>query len=363
MTRSCSRYIDAELELLARCCAQIWSAHDGRPLDLPAEIDWDRFIRIARFHRVAGLVHAALANSHTDFGLHPAKLLSDDARTIAAFNLAIAAECESLKRDFSCAALPVLFLKGLAVAGLAYRAPMLKMSWDIDLLVSPQDLGRAIAVLRARGFAIIVPAHVEKAAAWHEREKESVWFRNSDSLYIELHTRLADNEALIPGLTVFSPRQDVALAHGTTLPTLADEELVAYLAVHGASSAWFRLKWVSDFAALLAGRSGQDIDRLYRRSQDLGAGRAIGQAMLLADRLFGSLEHSPSLRSTLNNDRAVRQLTGFALAYLAAAPLEPTERLLGTWSIHRSQFLLMPSPRFKLSELKRQAAGVLNRLH
>ena len=82
-----------------------------------------------------------------------------------------------------------------------------------------------------------------------------------------------------PSLDVHSPAQEVEIAPGIALPTLADEELFAYLAVHGASSAWFRLKWIADFAAILDARTGAEIERIYQKSQVLGAGRAAGQAL------------------------------------------------------------------------------------
>jgi len=85
------------------------------------------------------------------------------------------------------------------------------------------------------------------------------------------------------------------VAPGIRLPTLARDEQFAYLCVHGASSAWFRLKWISDLAGVLHGQSGEMIERLFERSQALGAERAAGQALLLADRLFGSLDEIEQL--------------------------------------------------------------------
>ena len=82
-------------------------------------------------------------------------------------------------------------------------------------------------------------------------------------------------------------RQLSPVAKGIELPTLGKDELFAYLTVHGASSAWFRLKWITDLAALLHGESADEIERLYDRSQQLGAGRAAAQALILANRLYG----------------------------------------------------------------------------
>jgi len=153
----------------------------------------------------------------------------------------------------------------------------------------------------------------------------------------------------------------VSVSTDLRLPTLADEELFAYLTVHGASSAWFRLKWISDFAGFLHGRSAEELRHLYRRSQELGAGRAPGQALLLAHELFGTLQHCAALAEELRRDPTILSLYRTALRVVAGEPVEPTARRFGTLPIHRTQFQLLPGPAYKFSELSRQVMRVLTR--
>ena len=177
-------------------------------------------------------------------------------------------------------------------------------------------------------------------------------------LVLELHHRVADQSQLLPTLTADSPRQRVEIAPGIELPTFADAELFAYLCVHGASSAWFRLKWVTDLAAFLHRRGAKEIETLYDHSQRLGAGRAAAQALLLAERLY-ALPLGEGLSTTLRKSAVGRWLARAALADLLN--WEPTERLLGTRTIHLTQFFLRPGLRYKLAELGRQvrvAAGI-----
>jgi hypothetical protein len=133
------------------------------------------------------------------------------------------------------------------------------------------------------------------------------------------------------------------------------------LAVHGASSAWFRLKWVADLAALLAPLPGAAIEQLYARSQALGAGRAAVQALLLADMLFGTLAEAPGLKNQIQADRAGKWLASVAYKLVSAPdPVEPTSVRWGTLPIHYTQLLLLPGISFKLSELARQARAALS---
>jgi hypothetical protein len=354
--------ISRELSLLIECCRWAFAGDNSdRVRQLGATCHADRFIRLARFHRVQGLAWQCLGS--LEAMPEAARALAADAQGVAAVNLRIAVECRRLLGRFQDRKVPLLFVKGLSLGALAYPNPLLKMGWDIDLLIDPSNLAAAAGLLQGCGYEPLKPRTADRLAHWHDHEKESLWKSARSGFNVELHTRLADNRRLIPGLDVHSPRQKVEVAPGIVLPTLAGDELFAYLCVHGASSAWFRLKWITDFAALLHRRSGDDIARLHRRSQELGAGRAAGQALMLSDALYNTLDGNPDLRKQLDASAAERRLCRAAMRQLAGRtePMEPTARPWGTARIHLTQFLLRPGLRFQLSELARQARYALLR--
>jgi len=348
-----------EFTLLARCCSWNFATSGDAAPDTSGPLDWQRLIRLSRYHRVQGLAWNAISKAEVPSEV--ADELAADARSIAATNLAIVRECGELSEAFARVGMPLLFLKGLSLGALAYRNPLLKMGWYVDLLIDPGDLPAAADLLTSRGFAVREPPPATELMTWHRRSKESLWTR-ADGLHIELHTRLADNPDLIPSLDVHSSTQRVAVTPDIHLATFRRDELFAYLCVHGASSAWFRLKWASDLAALIHGRPEGEIDRLYRRSQELGAHRAAAQALLVTDTLFGSLAGT-GLRQTLAGNWPNRLLATAALHQLAGRPdeREPTEAPFGTLRIHWTQLLLKPGLGFALSEAGRQISDVLHR--
>jgi hypothetical protein len=328
------------------------------------EVDWARFASLVAFHRVEGLAGTFLAGNDLGAPCEVVEALSEAAASIARRNLEAAADCRALLESFDLAGVPLLFVKGLPLGALAYRKPSVKAAIDVDLLIDPADLRTASNLLRDCGYRLSAPRESENDTAlshWHKGWKESVWTKAEPRLQIDLHTRLTDNRRLLPTIGVHSPRQWVDIGNGIRLPTLAAEENFAYVAVHGAWSAWFRLKWISDFAGLIDGRTGEEIDQLYRRSIELGAGRCSGQALLLADRLFGTLNEAPRLRELLTQDRSIAQLCSAALRLLTRDPQEPTATPLGSLPIRRTQFSLLPGLGYKLSELAGQAYRVLNR--
>ena len=355
--------ISGEFRFIADCCRFSFARGNGAPA-AAGKLDWPLVLQLARFHRVQGAVAYALPAVSVRIPEQTANEIASDATLIAANYLSSALESQKLLADFSRAGVPLLFLKGLTLGALAYRNASLKASIDIDLLIGESDLDEASRLLRSNGYELQIPKTGDAASlrSWHRGSKESVWSKNSPPLQIDLHTRLADNKRMIPAINVRSPRQSVEVNSGIQLPTLADEELFAYLAVHGASSAWFRLKWITDLAGFLSGRSGVEIAHLYRRSQELSAGRAAGQALLLADALFGTLVDTPTLAEELTRDSRTQRLYLAALRLVSGEAREPTERPFGTMTIHWTQFLLLPGFGYKVSELMRQAGRVGARL-
>lgn len=342
------------------CCRWVFAGGDGQAIARAVtSVNWPRFVRTVRFHRVQGLVWKCLAQLGKAVPNEVATQFAADARSIAAANLQIAVASRELSAAFNQAGVALLFVKGLTVSGLAYGDPLLKMGWDIDLLIDPTQLEQAANVMRECGYHLIIPAAPERLGSWHLLRKDSGWASEA-GIHIELHTRLTENRHVIPLINVRSPSRQVQIAPGIILPTLSHDELVTYLCVHGASSLWFRLKWITDLAAILHPLDQAEIARLHTRALELGAGRASAGALLLADRLYGTLGESP-LRAKLLQERGGKWLYVAALRQLArrAEPREPTSVTGGTAAIHLSQLFLVPGAQFKLAEAVRQLRAAL----
>ena len=344
-----------EFALAVECCRWHFGDRDRSPVErLAGKVDWNAFVQTSRRHRVGGLVWNCLRSLAIEPPAEIKRQLGADAETIAQHNLRAARQSALLLEAFDKAAIPMLFVKGLSLSKLAYGDPLLKMSQDIDVLVPGEAIPAAAAELQRLGYELALPAvqpDSPRFSRWHAKRKESVW-RSRDGIALELHGRLADSPHLIPGLGVASPWQKVEIAPGIVVPTLALDELFAYLCVHGASSAWFRLKWITDLAGLLRDCPAGAIERLYERSQQLGAGRAAAQALLLAARTYGTASES-ALAARLRRDRANRWLADAAWKQMVRRE-EPTEARFGTAMIHLTQLFLLPGPGFKLRDAWRQ---------
>ncbi len=360
-------HLSREFELVAACCRWPPSpARDGAVLAAAARVDWTLVARIAGRHRVEGLVWNALRQAGAAVPADSGERLQSAADRIARQNLVLTAESLRLSASLDRAGIRHMFVKGVSLGVLAYGSIGPKMGWDIDLLVPPESVEPSAAALEAAGYRLILPRGPkgrERLDLWHRHWKESVWVTPGSGLTVELHSRLSDNPLLMPGVGPDSPSQRIEVAKGRFLATLRTDELFAYLGVHGASSAWFRLKWLADVGALLGGRPPEEIERLYRRSQALKAGRAAAQALLLCERLLAT-PVPPALLAELRSDPVNRWLVAIALRKLAGRTqtAELDEKLLGTGTIHLMQFALLPGFGFKFAELRRQLVDPSDRI-
>jgi hypothetical protein len=182
--------------------------------------------------------------------------------------------------------------------------------------------------------------------------KDLGYVHETTGVRIELHWRLFLNPHVMGGAPLMQASRVVPLTGSEGLRTLGEEDLFAYLCMHGALHWWYRLKWLADINALLAAASEDKVERLVRAAEARGAGRAVAQALLLCRRLLGT-PLPDRLMATLAKGATVRWLEATALRAMTAGrgELEPREERFGTTRGSLSTFLLGRTWRYRLAEL------------
>jgi hypothetical protein len=307
-------------ELIAACCQ--WPPSRARNVAILAAVarvaDWDEFLPALRRQRVIGLVHDALLLAKASYPAEIATKLARHARRVVQRSLSLTAETLRLQAAFEAAQIPVLALKGVALAQLAYGSVLAKQGRDIDFLVLPENAEAALALLESQGYVLSSPA---KNLSPVQRRNliaygKEIELRHKDyNLLVELQWRTANNPLLLQGVDARSPTQTVELPEGR-VRTLAEDDLFAYLAVHGAQHSWSRLKWLADVNALAAAE-GTDLVRLYRHAERIGAGLCAGQTLLLCHQIL-ALPLPSALADELSRNNRVRRLVNIALAAITA---------------------------------------------
>jgi hypothetical protein len=277
------------------------------------------------------------------------------AATLVRENLAMAAEAMRLQRLFDKAHLPVLFLKGSSLAMLAFGNLGLSSSQDIDLLIPGEALTTATELVARAGYRRFDPPpdiSDTQLQLLLPLRRDFGFVHQTTGLRIELHWRLFGNPHAMAEDSIMAASRDVLLTDTMGLRTLSNEDLFAFLCMHGALHWWNRLKWLADVNALLASTPRDGIERLVRAAEVRGTGRAAALAIMLCRRVLGATLPA-RLTATLGKSATVRWLEATALSAMIAGQGEhdPHERRFGTTRGSLSTFLLSRSWRYRLKEL------------
>lgn len=299
--------------------------------------DWDSVLTDGAQHRVMPMVASAIRVAQ---GVPEdiATRVAARARRDALLAMTQTAELVRIGAAFSAAGVDWITIKGPALAQLAYGNVGSKVSHDIDLLIDPAARVAAFAALRDLGYISIDGQDQVPPGALDHVLKDSGWRHPERKVAVELHTRLFINRALVPALGLNSPREMVAFGPDRALPTLARPEALVYLAVHGASTNWHRIKWIADFAALTRCSSEAQLAAARACAARVGAGDVHDSALALAAELFGDSAVPPP--ATLS--RQAQRLTAAGLRDLTA----PHERTLREVDWDRSFIVYVDKIRF-----------------
>ena len=216
-------------------------------------------------------------------------------------NLLHARELFRLLDLFGLAGIEVLPFKGPALAWSLYETPGLRFMSDLDLLVPPGDVSRAIGLLTSNGYR---RCDANIGLRFFSDSGEDL-LRRSDGIFeVDLHWRVAPahfnplDAAEIRSRRVFI---DVA---GRQTPAFCPEDLLAYLCLNGAKNDWNSLAGICDLDRLI------DVCRLdwgaiLSRAARRRMSRIVSLGLCLAQDLLGS-NLPPEVSSRVHADtRAV----------------------------------------------------------
>lgn len=284
-----------EFELLLTCCRpKPTEAHYLRQRQLAATgPDSGKILAYAYRHDVSSLLYCNLS-CHPP-GTFPNELLNKLAmrhkRNIQHASQALLAIHELMLAGPE---LNLLVMKGLDVAGRAYGDLAARGVGDIDILVNPEQLDAALTKLKELGWNIDEPEILFT-------ETRNILLRNQNHCllirkrfpHMELHWRATHNPFEFP--MDDWPALSVSKKSNIGIPGLANEDLMIYLCLHGAKHGWGRLKWIFDLPNILA---THDLDwpKLWQRAHQLGAGLALQQGLLLAQK-YCRIDLSPEIKS------------------------------------------------------------------
>lgn len=265
-----------ETELVARCSSiDLGPTRAGEiRLLLRQRIHWPYVLETALRHSVMPLLYHTL---HTTYpGAVPSAALAQlryRFQANAIRNVVLTEELIRLVQLFEAEGITALPFKGPVLASSIYGSLSLRQFGDLDILVRSEHYLRSSELLISQGY---------------QRDQGS-FVRWGGRINVDLQHRLTPAIFSCPFHIehLWSRAQRVSLA-GTTVLTLAPEDLLLYLCVHGAKHCWERMVWVRDIAGLIHTHRTMDWGAILDESKRLRVERLLFIALFLANDLLGA---------------------------------------------------------------------------
>lgn len=275
--------------LLAR--GQLTSEVRTRALELLATpLRWPVIMERARSHQVYPLVYRNLGDlgfsgvpEGVQTGLKSLYLAN------ALRNQMLAEELARVLSLLGDAGIPVIPLKGVSLAQSLYGDPAARVCGDIDILVPPGDVIRAIDLILASGYHVEVNhPYFSKLALRHGRHFSVVREGRGISFVLEVHSILVqhsskNDEAVRDLWAEARPQTYFEVA----ARSLSPEWEFLYLCMHAADHDWQVLKWLVDIHQIaLSGTLNWQ--KAMEEAERLELGPVVRQTLAVSSLLLGT---------------------------------------------------------------------------
>lgn len=284
--------VRAEEALLLACAT--WERSSTRTMQVRAatgNADWERFLGLARDHRLVPHVHRQIALLDDVVPATIRAMLHDETRAIGLRSLLMARQLAEIADAFERADVSVIAFKGPALSLAAYGDLGARSSMDLDIVVTPPALNRARSLLHTLGYESRARMSPSQERTLQRSFGHYVYTRDAGPSPVELHWSFSSARYpwTLPPADVVRRATRVAIGEaGVPAPDVHDDVILQ--AMHGARHQWEQLEWLVVFSERLSPRASWAPDPrvLLERA---AAQRSTGAFLLgvwLADHLIGA---------------------------------------------------------------------------
>ena len=355
-----ARITGTELKLLLACTR--WPQREADRL-LIAELadgatDWDRFVALAKHHRIVPLVsrnaQAVLSekgSAQTQAALAELKRYSGAG---VMRSLRMLSELRRVVEAFRAAAVPVRVIKGFPLAQLVFGDIGLRSPGDLDLLIDSRQLVETDRVVRELGYtALFNPQRfTPRQLSFYRAHWKDVTYMNGElGNELDLHWRCFRNPHM-PGNNLCSAGgAETVTFGGLTVETMARREGLLYLCVHGTLDGWIYLKALADVAAQVREMPEEELDSLADLAQKHDVLPELSGTLLLVRRFF-AIDHW-SERLLPESDRTVRRILRYVQQTLEARSFQASREEIPIGQTLRFELGLRRGFRYRMELVRR----------
>lgn len=303
--------LTAELRLLLLCArlAPSVPAQEAIRRLLADGIDWTGFARKAVDHGLTSLAAHQLLRIAPEAVpgdiLHAFQVLTEETRRK---NRALFDELGRIIDALAKDGIEAIPFKGPILAIEAYGDLGLRKFRDLDFLVRDPDLATTIAVLGRMGYERTGELTAAQFDLIHRLQGQEIVFGQTSGTAVEPHTRLTSLKMAldIDHAALWGRARRTELDSRSFL-TMAPEDTLLLLAIHGGKEMWWNLKWVCDILAFIESHPRLDWSEVVERARAQGCLRMVLLAVSLT-RTYFDVGIPDEVIANAGSDPAVRRM-------------------------------------------------------
>jgi hypothetical protein len=274
-----------------------------------ASLRWSVLLDMAHCHGVVPLLYRNLSTVASDLvPEEPLAQLRKRAQVGALLNRSLAQELIVLCKAFQVCGVPVIPIKGATLAVLAYGDLSLRDFTDLDLLVPQGSVAEAQAVLLSHGYEKRAPPDRPHELK-HDDGPYHVFIKRGTLSRVDIQWVMAHQHFTFRlDRPEFWQHQISFSFESKTIQSLAVEDLLIVLCVHGTKHAWEYLKWVCDVAEILRAHPDLDWERCLISASNWHCQRMLYMGLSLAHLVLDA-PLPEAVLARLQDDSDVRALS------------------------------------------------------
>ena len=266
--------------------------------------DWQRIMELAQKQSVAPLLYVRLKERSITPTPATAQQLREMYLASVARNTRLLHEVGNIFRALQAADIPVIPLKGACLAEAVYGNLALRQIGDVDLLVKPADLIKALTCLRTFGYAA---KHSFETESERQVSQHMPQLSKRGGVTLELHWTIVnpriDSRFEDSDLDQVWSRATPIRIDGVQALMLSPMDLLWHLCLHASVQHRFDGIGLRGFwdMALVIRRYGNEIDweQFTRRVNQWGVANGVYLALRLAEEWTGVVIPTPVMRSLM----------------------------------------------------------------
>jgi Uncharacterised nucleotidyltransferase len=210
---------------------------------------------------------------------------------MVAKNLLLTAEMITLLKAMVHQGIDAMPYKGPALAETLYGTTDLRQFGDLDIIIQPQHMPAVEKLLDTQGYR---PYFGEKTTAelqtYMKAKAEHTYdfYHEAKGILVEVHWRFWPVYfSSVNPCQIWHRRESLNL-NGLSVPTIAIDDYLLVLCMHGSRHLWCRLSWLCDIAMLLCRYPKLDWPKLLTQAENWGCKRMLCLGLYLAHYWLGA---------------------------------------------------------------------------